>query len=208
MNGWLAVAGIGAVATLFLLRGGVARSLWAWVGVALLLGAAGYATQQRSALPGRPVAAETVPVVVEPGMTALRDALLGRFTGDGAYLIASDALMRSGSRDSGTRVVLLGVGHYPRSLTLWTGLGTALAQHDGGVSPAARFAFEQATRLAPLHPAPPYFEGQAYLESGDFSTARRYWARALALSPPGISYRRAIAARIASLDRMLARIEP
>uniref|UniRef100_UPI0030D9C194 inorganic phosphate transporter n=1 Tax=Pseudomonas canadensis TaxID=915099 RepID=UPI0030D9C194 len=126
--------------------------------------------------------------IIDPSIVDLRGALLGRFSGDGAYLVASDALMRRGSRDSGAQVVLMGLGHYPRSLTLWVGLGTALAQHDNTVSPAARLAFDHATRIAPDHPAPPFFEGLAYVEAGDFRTAHRYWAKALALSPPVISY--------------------
>lgn len=198
---------IGGAVALGLWLGGIARSLWAMVGAALMLGAAGYAAQQHAGLGGHPVVADDDPVAIYPEITDLRDQMLGRFTGDGAYLIASDALMRSGSRDSGARVVLMGASHYPRSLTLWTGLGTAIAQHDGGiVSPAARLAFDRATQLAPEHPAPPFFEGLAYVQSGDFRTGRRYWARALALSPERAAYRSAIALRLAALDAMIARL--
>ena len=205
MSGWIWLALIGVAAFLAMWLGGVARSLWSLTGAALMLGAAGYAVQERAGLAGHPVVAESDPVPVAPEITDLRAALLGRFTGDGAYLIASDALMRKGARDSGARVVLMGLNHYPRSLTLWTGLGTAMAQHDGAMSPAARFAFDQATRLAPDHPAPPFFEGLAFVEGGDYRAARRYWVRALALSPPGVSYRREIAMRLAILDMVIAR---
>ncbi len=200
MNGWIALALIGFLAGFGLWCAGLARALWTSVGAAFLLGTSGYALQQHASLPGRPALPNRDPVVIDPTSTALRGAMLGQFTGDGAYLIASDALMRSGSRGSGTKVVLLGLNTYPRSLTLWTGAGTALAQHDGAVSPAATFAFDQATRLAPQHPAPPYFRGLAYAETGDFAAARRYWARALALSPREAAYRRDIAEQIATLD--------
>lgn len=199
----LALIGFGAFAGLWL--GGVSRSLWMLIGAALMLGAAGYAVQERAGLPGHPVVADADPVAVAPELVDLRGALLGRFTGDAAFLTMSDALMRKGARDSGARIVLLGLGSYPRSLTLWTGLGTALAQHDGTISPAARFAFDQATRIAPTHPAPPFFEGLAFVESGDLRAARHYWARALALAPPGVSYRREIAIRLAILDMVIAR---
>lgn len=205
MSGWITLASIGVVAFLAAWLGGVARSLWSLVGAALMFGAAGYAVQERAGLPGHPVLADADPVPVAPEIVDLRGALLGRFTGDGAYLVASDALMRKGARDSGARVVLMGLGHYPRSLTLWTGLGTALAQHDGAVSPAARFAFEQATRIAPDHPAPPFFEGLAFVEAGDYRAARPYWARALALTPPRVSYRAEIAMRLDILDMVIAR---
>jgi tetratricopeptide (TPR) repeat protein len=206
MNGWIALALIGLATAVALWASGVVRTLWSLVGAALMLGAAGYAWQQHAALPEHLAASDAVGVMVAPEIVDLRGALLGRFTGDGAYLMASDALMRSGSRGSGANVVLLGLNHYPRSLTLWTGLGTALAQHDGTLSPAARLAFDQATRLAPEHPAPPFFEGLAYVQEGDYRTARRYWARALALSPTGASYRRDIALRLAALDMVIARL--
>lgn len=202
MNGWISLLLIGLAASFGLWRAGVARPLWGFVGAALLAGASGYALQQHASLPGHPTAAGNKSVTIDPAATELRGAMLGQFTGDGAFLVASDALMRSGSRYNGTKVVLLGLNTYPRSLTLWTGAGTALAQHDGAVSPAANFAFDQATRLAPEHPAPPYFRGLAYAETGDFAQARRYWARALALSPREAGYRGEIAAQLATLDAM------
>ena len=208
MSGWVAVVAIGVTALVALGLGGVSRSLWSLVGAALMLAAAGYALQGRADLRGHTVSADSEPVPVDQATIDLRGAMLGRFTGDGAFLVASDALMRRGSRDTGTNVVLLGLNHYPRSLTLWTGLGTAVAQHDGSMSPAARLAFDQATRLAPDHPAPPFFRGQAYLESGDLVAARHFWMRALALSPRAASYRRDIALRLVALDLALSQQAP
>ena len=208
MSGWIAVIVIAATASIALAFGGVSRSLWSLIGAALLLAAAGYALQGRGDLRGHAVAADSEPVPVDQATIDIRGAMLGRFSGDGAYLVASDALMRRGSRDTGANVVLLGLSHYPRSLTLWTGLGTALAQHDGSLSPAARLAFDQATRLAPDHPAPPFFRGQAYLESGDLVAARHFWKRALALSPRAASYRRDIALRLVALDMALSQQGP
>ena len=204
MNGWISLALIVLLTGVGLWCAGVARPLWVLVGAALFFGASGYGFQQHAGLPSHPVVADVDPVIVDPAMIELRDAMLGRFSGDGAYLIASDALMRRGSRSTGTNVVLLGLNQYPRSLTLWTGYGTALAQHDGTVSPAAKLAFDQATRLAPEHPAPPFFRGLAYAESGDYPAARRYWARALAFSPPEAAYRHDIAEQIAAIDAMMA----
>jgi cytochrome c-type biogenesis protein CcmH/NrfG len=90
-------------------------------------------------------------------------------------------------------------------MALWTGLGTVLATHDGGrMSPAALFAFSRAMRLAPEHPAPFFFAGLAYVRAGEFAKARPYWARALAVTPAGVSYHGAIAERLALLDRFLA----
>jgi Flp pilus assembly protein TadD len=140
-------------------------------------------------------------------MIELRDSMLGRFTGDGAYLMAADGMTRSGDTRSAVQVVLGGIAKYPTSLTLWTGLGMAYVQHDGTVSPAALFAFRHAAHLAPSHPAPPYFLGLAYINSGQFAVARPYWARALALTPPGLSYRNQIADQLKQLDAYLAAAE-
>ena len=172
-----------------------------------MLGAAGYAFQQKASLPGHPVESFAEPIEIDPALTELRDSMLGRFTGDGAYLVAADAMTRSGDTHAAVQAVLGGLERYPKSLTLWTGLGSAYAQHDGTVSPAALFAFRHAAHLAPLHPAPPYFLGQAYIQSGQFALARPYWARALALTPPGLSYRNQIADQLNRLDAYLAAMD-
>lgn len=202
--GWTALALL-AVATLLVLSRTVARPLWPALGAAVALGGAGYALHNHAAWPGHPVVANRTPVEVPADEVALRDAMLGAYSGDHAFLVLSDGLFRAGRVDSGTRVLLRGLGSYPRSLTLWTGLGSALARHDGGVvSPAARLAFVRAAQLAPQHPAPPFFAGLAYVRTGDLTTTRRYWRRALALTPHDASYRRDIAVRLVLLDRFIA----
>ncbi len=203
--GWLWLAVLGLVAAALLSRLGVARPLWSFAGAALMLGATGYALQGRPLLGGR--SARPAPVVdaVEPELIALRDAMLGRFTSDNAYLIAADAMTRVGEPRAAVQAILGGLRRMPRSVPLWTGLGTALAANDGGqLSPPALFAFRQAARLAPRHPAPPFFLGLAHIRAGELDKARPYWARALALTPPGRSYRIDIATRLAVLDRHLA----
>jgi cytochrome c-type biogenesis protein CcmH len=207
--GWIAlgVIGVGVAAALWLL--GVARPLWSLLGAGLMLGATGYALQGRPNLPGHPVEAFTRPIALEQGLIELRGDMLGRFTGEAAYLTLADGLTRAGNPQAAVRIILGGVNYVPNSVVLWTWLGMAYAQHDGGaVSPAARLAFEHAMRLAPLHPAPPFFYGMALIQSGDFAAARPYWARALALAPKGISYRPAIAERLAILDKYLAMMKP
>ncbi|WP_374942807.1 hypothetical protein [Sphingomonas sp.] len=200
---WLAVFGASAMALLALL--GVNRALWSFAGAALMLGAAGYAWQGSPTLPGTPAIARDSTPPDDQTITALRDDMLGRFTLDGAYLIASDAMIARGDDRAGVQVLLGGIGKIPASYALWTALGTAYARHDGGqVSPAARFAFEHAHRLAPDSVAPPFFLGLAYVRAGDYAAARPWWARALAIAPPRISYRREIAIRLAILDRLIA----
>jgi len=202
--GWVALFGIGLAAALLLWALGVARGLWAFAGAALMLGAAGYALQGRPTQSGHPVTANAEPMAVDPGMVALRGAMFQRFTLDSAYFTAADAMTRAGDTHAAVAVMLGGVRKLPNSPSLWTGLGSAYTLQDGGqLSPAALFAFQQAIRLAPLHPAPPFFLGLAYVRAARFAEARACWARALALTPASAPYRQDIALRLALLDRYL-----
>lgn len=207
MMGWIVLGLIGVVVAAVLKFSGVARPLWSFVGAALMLGAAGYAWQGSPGLAGHPVESFAEPIEVDPAITELRDDMLGRFTAQGAYLVAADAMTRSGDTHSAVQWVLGGLGRYPHSMALWTGLGTALSQHDNVVSPAALFAFRHAAGLSPRHPAPYFFLGLAYVRAGEFATARPYWAKALALTPPGLAWRAQIAARLNALDAYLRAAE-
>lgn len=200
---WLLVLGLGAMGLLAVL--GLGRSLWSFAGAALMLGATGYALQGSPMLPARPVAASARTVPEDPALIDLRDRMLGRYTLDAAYLTAADAMTRTGNAEAAIRVLLGGINRIPRSFALWTALGTAYATHDGNrVSPPARFAFEQAMRLAPAHPAPPFFLGLAHVRADEYAAARPLWARAVRLSPENASYRRDLALRLMLLDRLLA----
>lgn len=203
--GWLALIliALAIAAALVLLR--VDRILWSMVGAALMLGAAGYAWQGSPALPAAAARPDAQQLADDPSLIDLRERMLGRFTADSAYLTAADAMARAGDRRSAVRAVLGGLNRYPRSVMLWTALGTALATHDGNIpSPPALFAFQQAMRVAPQHPAPHFFLGLAQVRANDYAAARAEWSKALALSPAGASYRRDIAMRLMLLDRLLA----
>ncbi len=202
--GWVLLGVVGMAVALALRVGGVARPLWSFAGAALMLGAAGYALQQRASLPSHPVESFAEPIEIDPAMTQLRQSMLGAFTADDAYLVAADGAIRSGDTHAAVQAVLGGIKFYPKSLTLWTGLGIVLEQHDGTVSPATLFAFRHAMYLAPQHPAPPFFLGLAYIRAGQYAKARPYWARALALTPANMSYREPIAERLRMLDAYLA----
>lgn len=201
----LLALGLGAMAALVALR--VARPLWSLLGAVLMLGAVGYALQGSPTLPSRAATPVSTAEPQDPALIELRDDMLGRYTLDAAYLTAGDAMLRIGDERAAVRVLLGGVRKLPRSLALWTALGTAFAAHDGQVSPPAAFAFQQAMRLAPRHPAPPFFLGLAHVRSDEYAKARPYWARAVALSPEGAGYRRPVALRLMLLDRLIAEQE-
>lgn len=205
MTGYIALAAIGAVAFGAMVALRLPRACWSLTGAALFLGAAGYAWQGRPGLPAHPVSANATPITFAPEEVALRERLLGRFTADNAYIIASDAMLRDGDTRAATEVILGGIRAIPRSMALWTQLGTDLALHDGDqLSPAALAAFRQAMRLAPRHPGPSYYLGLAYIRAGDIAAARTQWARAVALCAPGSDYRAIIAEQLARLDALVA----
>lgn len=208
MTGFVALALIGAVAFAAMIALRLPRMLWSFAGAALFLGAAGYAWQGRPALAASPATPSANPVALAPESIDLRNRLLGRFTADTAYLVASDAMLRAGDRRAAAQVVMGGVRALPRSFILWTQLGTNLTILDGDqVSPAAKLAFQRAVQLAPQHPAPPYYAAIAYVRAGDLPLARRLLARAVALSRPGTEYRRQIAGQLTVLDRFIAASE-
>lgn len=206
--GWvmLVLLGVTTAALLMVLR--VPRLLWPLVGAMLMLGAAGYAWQGAPGLPGQPVSAEAVKLPVEPAYKDMRDALFGRFNGESLYFGISDRMLGDGDARAAAAVITGGIRYAPQNAALWSELGNVLALHDHAVSPASLFAFQQAMRLSPTHPGPPFFLGWTYIRSGQLAEARPYWARALALTPKGAFYRPAIADRLAALDSFLAGAPP
>lgn len=204
--GFLTLALLGAAAFGALALLGTGRLLWSVAGAALMLGATGYALQGRPLLNGQAAKPQVDAQPLDPNVVNLRNRMLGlpERTADGAYLVAADAMRRAGEDGYAVKVILGGIRHVPNSLMLWVGLGDALSAHDGGrMSPPALFAFQQALRISPDHPAPPFFLGLAYVREGNFAAARPYWARALALSPVGSSYREEIGLRLMLLDRYI-----
>ncbi|MEH3047912.1 tetratricopeptide repeat protein [Sphingomonas adhaesiva] len=202
--GFLALGLLGAGAFGAMLLLGVRRLLWSTVGAALFLGAIGYAWQGRPSLAAAPARHRTTMAAIDPEAIALRDMLLGRYTQDAAYLVAADAMTRSGDTASAARAVMGGLSRLPKSFILWTWAGVTLAADaKDQVTPPALLAFRQAARLAPEHPAPPFYLGMAYVRAGQLAQARPYWRRAVALSPPGTAYRREIAVRLMLLDRFV-----
>jgi len=202
--GWIALLALGATAMGTAVLLGLPRRFWSLVAAALMLAAAGYALQGRPLAPTAAARGEAPRAETGETMTALREAMWGRFSADGDYLIAADALSRAGAHRAAALVTLRGIRKTPESALLWTGLGTALSANDAAVSPPARFAFARARRLAPRHPGPPFFWGMAAVRAGDFEEARRQWRTALALTPSTARYRPEMATRLAVLERLVA----
>lgn len=205
MMGWVSLAALAAMAAgaLMLLR--IPRLLWSISGAALMLGAAGYAVQGNPALSVQPAQPSRDFRDAGEVLVDLRTDMFGRYGADSAYLTAADALSRGGSHRYEVEAILGGIRAAPRSVQLWTALGDALARHDADqLSPAARFAFDQARRLDPRHPGPLFFLGMAQLRSENFAGARDSWRKALVRTAASAPYRGEIAERLAVLDQLLA----
>lgn len=204
MMGWVVLLGIALTAALLLWVTRFPRRLWTVPATALMLGAAGYAWQGSPGQAGASVRAETQVGEVDPQLVALREAMFGRFNLEFAYFIAADAMTRAGSSRQAANVMLGATRKAPDNFAMWSGLGLMLAEHDGQVSPAAKFAFERAESLAPAHPGPVFFHGLALIREGKFAEARPFWSEAVELTPEKANYRDELLVRLALLDRFLA----
>ena len=165
---------------------------------ALMVGGAGYALQGQPFLPGSPT---------EPGqgaaplqLTAAREAMLGQFNQASRWLRMADSFSSRGKTGDAVGILRAGLKGHPEDAGLWVGLGNALVDHAGMVTPAAEFAYERARTLAPKHPAPLFFRGLALARSGEREQALESWQQALALTPAGTTYRPMIEGGIAMLE--------
>jgi len=206
MMGWAMLGAIALAAAILLAVTRFPKRLWTIAATGLTLGAAGYAWQGSPTLAGSPVSVEKQAGEVDPSLVALREAMFGKYgTTVYTYATAAETMVRVGRQDLATSVWLGAVRKYPEDYTLWTGLGLALAEHDGNqISPASKLAFEKALALNPAHPGPPFFYGLALVRAGRFAEARPYWAKAVDLAPEKISYRDELRVRLFLLDRFLA----
>ena len=205
MTGWVLLVALAALAAAILLLLRFPRRLWTIPATALTLGAAGYAWQGSPGLAGTTVSEVQQAGEIDPGMVALREAMFGRFNTSYAFFAQADAMTRLGAPDTAARAMLNGTRQAPGDVGVWTGLGLTLAEAGGGgVSPAARFAFDRAMALHPEHPGPPFFLGLAYVRAGQFAEARQWWAKAVELAPAEASYRAELVARLTLLDAFLA----
>lgn len=205
MMGWVMLVLVALAAGGLLALIGYPKRLWTVAATALTLGATGYAWQGHPAIAGHSVEAHDEKVEVPEEIVKVRDAMFGQFGFDWAHFMQADAMIRSGSPSAAVKVMQDGVFRAPNDAAMWTGLGTALADHDKGVSPASRFAFDKAMALWPKHPGPPFFLGLALARSGQLAEGRTYIAHAAALTPASVSYRADLEMWLNLIDGSIAR---
>ncbi len=198
MNGWIILALLfaAAVAALWLLR--VRGAVLMLATSALLFGCIGYVVQGHPYLGGSPRQAGEAPPPIP--LTEMRHAFFGNFTGEERWLSMSEALARTGDTEDAVGVLQNAVHKYPGNAQLWIGLGNALVDHAGVLTPASEYAYQKAAELAPGHPAPMFFMGLALARSGDSQDALAMWKAILAKAPADADWRPMVEDAVAALS--------
>ena len=182
--GALLILGIAALFILKLLR--VPALTLAAAGAAMVIG--GSASTLLDPLHDRPL--QPARTGVPPrSLAAERQAFTGQFTPSENWLRMADALASRGNTEDAAALLIASTREHPRDYSLWVGLGNALVDHSGALTPGSRLAFRRAQELAPGYPAPRYFLGLAELRSGNPEEARRLWTDMLANAPAEASWR-------------------
>lgn len=175
------------------------------VAMALGVGVAGYAISGSPRLPSAPAPARSINTDLTPEAEQASKKLLENFGDVRAWLTLSDALIRAGRTETAISALQSGLEAIPGNADLWVQLGIAMVAHaNGEVVPAARLAFDRASRLAPEHPAPGYFLGLAWLQSGDVDQALATWRALRDRSPADAPWVPMLDSRIAAGEKMRA----
>jgi len=190
----LAAVSLGA---LWALR--VRGPLLTFAAAALMVGGAGYALQGRPGLAGAPAngsaATQYLPVA------NARHMLMGQFTKSEHWMIIADSFSSRGKTEDAVGLIQSGLRGNPEDYTLWVGLGNALVDHSGVMTPAAELAFARAEKLAPWSPAPKFFHALALLRSGHREAALKEWRALLASAPAEAEWRPLVEDGVAMLER-------
>ena len=199
MSGWVSLLLLIAAALTILRLTGVRGAMLQMCAAALLSGAAGYAVQSHAGLAGAPKNAEAQRPPIP--LTNLRHAFFGSFGPTEHWLVMSESLAAQGQTEEAAGVMQSAVREHPGDPILWIGLGNALADHAGTLTPASELAFRRAAELAPAHPAPRFFFGLALARSGDPQDAVALWRSILDEAPANASWRPIVEDAISALEQ-------
>ena len=187
MTAWLPLVAMVACALVILWVLRVRGAMLQLASAALLFGAAGYAIQGQPGFAGSPRGAELQQPPIP--LTKLRHAFFGTFGPTEHWLVISESLASRGQTEDAVKALTAAVREHPGDPVLWVGLGNALTDHAGTLTPASQLAFSRAAELAPGHPAPPFFLGLALVRSGDPRDGVALWRNLLADAPANASWR-------------------
>lgn len=205
MTGWIALLLLFVVSLglLWLLR--IRGALLQLCVAALMFGAAGYAVFGWPSLPSTFRSAEERQPPIP--LTNLRHAFFGRFTPIEHWLVLSESLASRGKTQEAAGILQSAVREHPNEPQLWIGLGNALADHAGTITPASELAFRRAQDLAPGYPAPRFFYGLALARSGNSKAAIELWQQVLAEAPANASWRPVVEDALAAVQGPQAKVQ-
>lgn len=169
------------------------------------LGVAGYSIAGSPGLQSSPAQQSFNDARFTPEAEKASQLLLENFGDVRAWLTLSDALIRSGRTELAVLALNDAIRAIPGDVNLWVQLGVALVAHSKGeVVPAARLAFDRASRLDPSHPAPGYFLGLAFLQAGQPARALTVWEGLAQSSPTDAQWRPMLDRQIRAARMMIA----
>ncbi|MBA2467272.1 MAG: tetratricopeptide repeat protein [Sphingomonas sp.] len=197
MTGWLALVAIIAAALGAFRLLGLRGAMLQLAATALLTGAAGYALQGRPGLSGSERQAAQSRQALP--LANARRLFFGELGGSSHWLMMSDSMAARGNTADAAGILRSAVREHPNDPILWLGLGNALIDHVGVLTPAAQMAYERAVQLAPEHPAAPFFYGLALARSGDRAGAVKLWRQILADAPADARWRPLVEDAVAAL---------
>ena len=207
MTGWLSAIALTLVALAALIVLGKApRKSWEAIAAALVFGLAGFAYQARPDLVGAPAAAEPAQGKIGADLVAVRQQLSGEGPiARNRWTVTADALTRQGEFSDAAGLLLGAVEENPRDSGAWLALANNLVGHaNGALTPAALYAFRQATDADPGAAGPPFFLGLALIQNGQPEQGRAQWADLLARAPAAAPWRAGLAQRLQLLDQLIA----
>ncbi len=197
MSELVALAAMAMLVAALLWLAGVRGLVFAVAGIALLSGALAF---ERLAIVDSPSAPTPQRGPQGRSLADTRHAFTGRFTRGENWLTMADSMAARGNTADAAGILIAAVKQHPRDYALWTGLGTMLVEHGGGLNPGAQLAFDRAIALAPAYPAPRFFYGLARQRSGDRAEAIVQWKIVLDNAPADASWRPLVETRIKATE--------
>ncbi len=207
MSGWIIpiVLAFAALVVLIVL-GKAPRKSWEALAATLVFGFIGFYWQARPELPGAPKQAEAPQGKVGAGFVTVRQQLSGQgMIASNHWVMTADALTRQGDFSNAAGYLLGAIEEQPRDAQAWLALANNLVGHaDGALTPAALYAYQQASAADPQAAGPPFFLGLALVQNGKPLEGRAMWAALLARAPKDAPWRQGLAERLTMLDQLIA----
>ena len=184
------------------------RGAWEAVAAALMLGLAGYAVQSSPGQAGAPGQRNAAGGFDGAALIEVRRQFDGSPVSKNSTIVTADGLVRSGRFDYAAALLNGYLDKNPDDSEAWTALGNAiLAQAEGNLTEAAIEAYRRGAVADEADPAPYFFLGLGWLNSGDFERTAALWQLAYERTEEGTPAHEEMGARLSLLAAMIARAE-